>query len=689
MAKRSLKTRHVPETSKVEVGLTSFPAAFPWRLLLQALVLVAAGVWIYAPSLTGSGLWDDDVLVTTNFNLHSLHGLYEIWFNVFWTDYWPMSWTLFWVEWHLWGNALLGYHIVTLALHLIDGLLVWRLLGRVGVRWGWLGGLIFVVHPLGVETVAWISETKNTFSVLVFLLAVEAWLDFDEGWRPGYYLSVFLYLVAMLCKSSVIMMPFVLLLYGWWKHGRVGWADLVRVVPYFAIALVLGLISFYMQNRNPASIGANAIPYMTPLHRLVGVGVEVFFYLGKFLAPANLLPIYPRWTLNPPTLLEWLALPALAAIAWIIWRWRGKDWSRHVILGAGFFLLMGLPTFGLATMLYLRISRVADHFVYLPMIGLIGLTVVGLEAVCARLPFLARPVIPLALAAALAVFAWEGHTYAGYFVDQTTLWVYTVQRNPDAWPAQNDLGLDMLNQGKFAEAEAHFREALRVLPDYAEAHNNLGLVYLREGLRGTVPTGRIEQAVPISPGHPSPPVAAPGAEMSQAANEFRQALQIKPNYDDARNNLALALQNSGSSGVIDQYEQSLQARPDDIDTRNDLGLALLQAGRVPEATVQFQQVLKTKPDYIDARNNLGLALLQSGHAPEAIKQFQQALRIKPDFAEAHNNLGLALVQVGRLSEAIGHYKQALHFKPDYTDARNNLFLAQQQAALHVRTSAKK
>jgi tetratricopeptide (TPR) repeat protein len=664
------------------------PASFPWLVLLQISIMVAAAVWIFGPALSGGGLWDDDVLVTTNFNLHSLHGLWEIWVNVFWTDYWPLSWTLFWVEWQLWGNALLGYHIVTLALHLVDGLLVWHLLRRLGVGWAWVGGLIFVVHPLTVETVAWVAETKNTFSVFFFLLSVEAWLDHDEGGRLGYFLSVFFYLTGMLCKSSVIMLPFVLLLYGWWKHGRVGWRDMVKTVPYFAVAVVLGLISFYMQNRNPAKIGANAIPYDTPLHRILGASLEVFFYLGKYLVPTGLLPIYPRWILDQPSWLEWLAPLLLAAAVGLVWHWRRVAWVRLVALGLGFFLLMGLPTFGLVNMLYLRISRVADHLIYLPMIGLIGLTVAGLEAASARLPVVARGAIPLALAVVLVLFAWEGHVYSGYFTDQEKLWVYTVARNPDAWPAQNDLGLDLLNEGHLDEAAVHFREALRIKPDYAEAHNNLGLVYLREGLGAKAPAGRIEAAVPIAPGHPSPPVSPPGGDFALAAAEFRNALQIKPGYDDARNNLALALQHNQDSGAIGQYEETLQAHPDDIDTRNDLGLALLQAARVPEAIAQFQEVLRARPDYIDARNNLGLALLQTARAPEAIKQFQQALRTKPEFAEAHNNLGLALAQTGRLKEAIAQYQLALRYRPDYPDARNNLYLAQQQALRQTAVSKK-
>ena len=345
--------------------------------------------------------------------------------------------------------------------------------------------------------------------------------------------------------------------------------------------------------------------------------------------------------------MEWLAVPLLGGLIGLIWHLRQHDWARHVAFGIGFFLLMGLPTFGLVSMLYMRFSRVADHFVYLPMIGLVGLTVAGLEITFRRAPLFLRPVIPVAITAVLLLYAWDSHTYSARFINQRTLWTYTVAHNPDAWPAQNDLGLDFLNEGNLSEAAIHFRAALRVKPDYAEAHNNLGLVYLREALKAPAPAGRIEAPVPIAPGRPAPPVSPPGGEMAEAATEFRTALQIKPDYTDASGNLAIALQHNQEPGVIGQYKEALQNKPDDVDTRNDLGLALLQAGRMPEAMTQFQQVLQARPGYIDARNNLGLALLRTGHPADAIGQFQQALRIKPDFAEAHNNLGLALVQVGQ------------------------------------------
>ncbi len=216
--------------------------------ILPALAIVAAALFIYAPALNGAWLWDDNLLIFSNARLHSLTGLGKIWFAAPTTDYWPLTWTLLWLEWHLWGDAQLGYHLVTLALHVASAFLIWRILARLGLRRGWIGALLFTVHPLAVESVAWISEIKNTLSLPLFLLAFEAWLDAEEK-RPGAYpRSVALYLLAMLAKTSTVMLPLVLALYCWWKRDRITRAEWLRLVPYIAVALMLGAVTLHFQN---------------------------------------------------------------------------------------------------------------------------------------------------------------------------------------------------------------------------------------------------------------------------------------------------------------------------------------------------------------------------------------------------------------------------------------------------------
>jgi len=278
-----------------------------------------------------------------------------------------------------------------------------------------------------VESVAWISEIKNTFSTPFFLLSLDAYIDADQGRKGAGLRSFLFYLLGMLSKSSGIMLPFVLLLYSWWRHGRVGWLEVRKMLPYFALALVLGFVTLHFQTIHYEE--ADVVKHRGIISRVVGASVAIFFYIGKFLLPINLIPIYPRWSLDPPSLQQLLTLPLLMLTLGALWL-RRKTWGRHAILGIGFFLLNLLPVIGLCRMTWMNISWVADHLVYLPMIGLIGLAVAGLEAMARRLGQVARPCLIIAMIALPILLACESHGYAGKFVSIEMLQTLKVQR---AW----------------------------------------------------------------------------------------------------------------------------------------------------------------------------------------------------------------------------------------------------------------
>ena len=321
-------------TKAVEAGgnFTIKLASIRWKTVLQALVIVAAGLWIYWPALDGDWFFDDNTLIATNSNLRSLQGLWQIWSAP--TNYYlPLTSTLLWIEWQLWGNEPLGYHLCNLALHILSGFLIWRLFNRLGLRWGWFGGFLFVIHPLAVESVAWVSEIKNTLSLPLFLLSFDAWLDAEEK-KSSYLRSVFFYCAAMLAKTSTIMLPLVLLLYCWWKRGRVTRQELIQTIPYFFIAVVLGLATVLLQSQEQ---GAEFGGFAT---RLIGAESAIFFYLGKFIFPATLMPIYPRWNLDTPSFLQVMALPTLVVLLFGFWTQR-KGWGRIWI-----WLLFAQPAAG-------------------------------------------------------------------------------------------------------------------------------------------------------------------------------------------------------------------------------------------------------------------------------------------------------------------------------------------------------
>jgi tetratricopeptide (TPR) repeat protein len=686
MAKRSKKKRAsprnqppkpklAPQLAASQEILPAPPSPIRGRTLVQALVMVAATLWIYGPALHGAWLWDDDVLVTDNFSLRSLGGLGHIWFSSPLPD-WPLTSTMLWIEWHLWGNETLGYHLCSLALHICSGLLIWRVFNRLGLRLGWLGGLLFVIHPLAVESVAWISEIKNTLSLPFFLLSFDAWLDAEEKKPSGYLRSILYFLAAMLAKTSTVMLPLVILLYCWWKRGRVTRQEIKRVFPHFAVALVLGLVSVYFQNTkqdyDPVELGG----FVT---RSIGAGTALFFYLEKFILPIELLPIYPKWSLDPPSLLQALTIPALAGLLLGLWTQR-KGWGRHALFGLGFFVLNLLPVLGLVKMQYLSISWVADHLVYLPIIGLIGLTVAGLGQIERQLPKFTRPYAIGTVAGVMALLAWESRSYASLFVNQETLWTYTLQHNPQAWEAHGNLGAILMQTGRLPEAEQQFEEALKIKPDILQVHNNLGVVMAQTG-RTAKAVEQFDLALKINPydveAHNNLGLAmAQTGRMADAIKQYELALKINPDYALARINLGKAFLKEGQADEATvQFEWALKIDPNLNEAYYNLGTILMQAGRLPEAEQQFEQALKRNLDNAEAHYNLGVALMMTGSVPEALEQFEQAVKLNPYDAVAHNDLGIALKQTGRIPEAVEQFEQALKINPNYAKAHYNLGIA--------------
>lgn len=648
-----------------------------WRVwLLPAVLIVLAGCWVFSPAIHGDWLWDDHREILEARDVRDPAGLGRIWFAPSSPDYFPLKTTVQWLQWRLWGDHLTtGYHLTSLGLHLLSALLVWRLLRKLGLRLAWLGGLLFAVHPVTVESVAWIAELKNTLSLPPLLLAMCAYLDYDERRRmKDYLVALLLFLAAMLCKSSVVMFPVVILLHAWWKRGRIAARDLRASAAFFAVALVLGMVTVWFQHQR--SIGAGELPVGGLMSRLAGGGLAVTFYFSKCVLPVGLLPIYPRWAVNPPSPLQFLPWVAIGAV--LCWLWsRRVAWGRHALLGFGFFLVNLAPVLGLIKMSYLYISWVADHFVYLPLIGVIGLAVAGAEAVLDALAASQRVYAYGAVAAVCAVLAVASHRYAGIFRNEEVLWTYTVQHNPDALVARNNLAKVLVESGRSRESIAHYEAALRIDPRNPEAHANLGNVLIQSG-RLAEGIAHEEDALRWKPNDAAiyanlGNALVQAGRSAEAIARYQQALQIDLRNPLTRTNLGNALLQAGRAAeAIAQFEQAVALKPDYADAHSGLGNALAQTGRATEAIQHYEAALRLKPDDATAHYNLAYTLALANRTPESIGHYEAALRIKPDFAEAHNNLGSALLQVGRLPEAVDHLERAVQIRPDYAEACANL-----------------
>jgi tetratricopeptide (TPR) repeat protein len=610
--------------------------------VLQALIIAALVVWIYLPALHGDWLWDDGPLVADNAVVHDPSGLWKIWFEPGGLiDYQPLKVSVVWLQWRLWGADTLGYHLTNVVLHILSALLVWRLLGKFGLRLAWLGGLIFAIHPAQVESVAWIAELKNTLSLTPCLLAMCAWIDFDErGKRRDYFLALGLFLVAMLCKPTMVMFPVVILLYVWWKRGRIAWHDVRASTPFFVVSLALGLVTVWFLHHH--AIGDEPIPMGGFFSRLACAGLALSFYFSTCFLPVGLLPIYPKWVIDPPTPAQFLPWPILLAA--IFWLWAKREsWGRHALLGIGFFLINLAPFVGFNVASYMKSTWVMDHILYLPIIGWIGLVVAALGRMEERVSGPTRSCGIGLAAVAMVLLAWLSHADAGVYINSETLWNHTIEHTPGSAIAHNYLGLALLQSGREPEAIGEFKEALRLDPDYFEALNNLGNSLLR--------TGRV----------------------AEAQARFEQALRLKPDNAETLNNLGNIFYQTGRfPEAIKNFGQALQIKPDNDVARYNMANALVATNRLPEAIAQYEEVLRLKPGFAEAHGNLGAALQQAGRLPEAMEQYGQALQLQPDNADAHYNLGLIFSRMGRTSDAMTQFEAVLRLKPDDADARNNL-----------------
>ncbi|MBI3324760.1 MAG: tetratricopeptide repeat protein [Candidatus Omnitrophica bacterium] len=612
----------------------------------------------YLPAMAGGYIWDDDVHVTHNPTLKSLAGLEKIWMDpTILPQYYPLVFTSFWIEYRLWQLQPLGYHVVNVALHALNAILLWLVLRRLRVPGAWLAGAVFALHPVHVESVAWIAERKNVLSGALYLSALLSYLRFvdvdagsdrllsREGPRPWriYALAFSLYLGALLSKTVTCTLPAALLLILWWKRGRLGRSEILPVVPMLLVGAAMGLMTAWLEKHRAGAQGPEWA--LSAVERCLIAGRAVWFYAGKLVWPRSLMFIYPRWRLEPASLFQWLYPAAAVALVLALWALR-KQIGRAPPAAALFFAGTLAPALGFFDVYPMRYSFVADHFQYLASMGPIALFGAGVSSLLRRLHAPMRLIGSLATTALLAALGGLTWRQGTMYRDPETLWRHTLRRNPSGWMAHHNLGSVLLEQHKLDEARAEFLETLRLKPDYGVAHNNLGIILYQEG------------------------------KFPEAMAEYRRALQLQPDYAVASYNLGRLLADQGKfSEAVTQYTEALRLQPDFPEALNGCGVALALAGKLSEALALFAEALRLEPDYAEAHSNAGLALALQGKPEAAIRHYTEAIRLKPDYAEAHYNLGRALAAQGKLEEAISRYTQALRLAPDHPVAHNSLGLA--------------
>jgi tetratricopeptide (TPR) repeat protein len=699
------------------------PPVLRWPTVWLCALIFFTTFVVYHPALHGDFVWDDDGHVTRP-DLQSLAGLGRIWFEVGATQqYYPVLHSAFWLEHRLWGDSAFGYHLLNVLLHATAACLFAFVLRQV---WApdvaastraptnhplagpeWFAAGLFALHPVCVESVAWISEQKNTLSTVFYLLAALAYLRFDAGGqsaatggavlRPApvgpshrafdsrsglrdrrsnqetataraeasrhspafcYALATALFLLALLTKTVTATLPAALLIVAWWRRGRLEWRrDVLPLLPWFVLSIASGVVTARFERE---LIGANGADFaLSAPERCLLAGRVFWFYLGKLIWPANLVFIYPHWMVDASQWGQWLFLAA--AVAWFgslvfvatsvsertpLAHARGywRKGARDVLAA---FLLFGgtlFPVLGFFDVYPFRFSYVADHFQYLASVPIFALAAAGL--VRARDRFLRRagPRVRTDVAAAVTPPVSRATTAAAEQHGPATPLVIRYAGSGVIFVLLVTLGtLTWRQAGMYRDAFTLYETTLARNPAAWMAHNNLAILLTN--------AGRTEEAI----------------------QHYETALKLRPVFPQAENNLGDALVRLNRvEEAIPHFERAAQLEPRYAVAHRNLGMALAMTGRTAEAVAHFARAVQIQPTYAEAEFYWAVALLQSGHFPEAVPHFERAIALAPGMADYHNTYGEALARAGRFDAAVAQYEAALHVDGSQAEVHRNL-----------------
>jgi tetratricopeptide (TPR) repeat protein len=606
------------------------------------------------------------------------------------TDHWhPLTWLTHMADCQVYGLWAGGHHLTNVALQALAAALLFLALREMtGSLWrSAFVAAVFAIHPLRAESVAWIAERKDVLSGVFFMLTLWAYGRYAHQPSRGRYAAVALwYALGLLCKNTLVTLPFVLLLLDRWPlhrmtpvgagGGKAGATRLFGVfgglvkekIPLFALSVGSCVVTVSGQRNFQPLVASDQISF---LERLGNAVLSYGVYLRQMVFPTGLANpcIYPRG--GQPFWMVALAFVLLAAISISVVAYRKR--RPYLLVGWLWYLGILVPVIGIVQISY---HAHADRYTYLPGIGLVlaGTWAVGDWSLGWKQRRAVLGGVMAAVIGILIVCAWK---QTGYWKSGETWWTHTLDCTTGNYIAQNNLGVVLLQKGKVNEATSRYQKALEIKPDFAEAHNNLGVVLFKEGRRDEAIT-QFREALQIDP-HYAPACNNAGNALLKQGNVddaipyLRKALRFQPDFVEAHNNLGNALLQKGRvDEAITQFQKAAQITPENMEAHCSLGTALLQKGRLDEAITQFQEALQIDPHYAPAYNNAGNALLKMGRVDDAIACFQKALQINPGCADAHVNIGNALVQTGKMAEAISHYQKALQIKPADSATQNNL-----------------
>jgi tetratricopeptide (TPR) repeat protein len=471
------------------------------------------------------------------------------------------------------------------------------ILRSLAIPGAWFVAAIFALHPVQVESVAWITELKNTLSGVFFLSTIITYLKFDrEGKKKFYTIAIGLFILGLTAKSVIATLPMLLLVIFWWKRGKIGWkTDVIPLLPFFVVGIAYGLFTAWVERKY---IGAEGSAFtFTIIERCLIAGRAIWFYLNKIFLPVHLIFIYPRWNVSQVVWWHYLFPLATLGLAGVLWLLRNR--SRAPLATFLYFSVTLFPVLGFLNVYPFRFSFVADHFQYLACIGPIALSVAAIQWALGWLPkcrrLFLRPIFYFIVLLSLGALTWQ---QSGTYADAETLYTSTIRKNPDCWMAHNNLGLLLARSGRTGEAIVHYRKALEISPDYAQAHNNLGLLLAQAG------------------------------QTDEAIAHYLDALEINRNFAEVHVNLGILLTNIGRiDEAMEHYKKALEINPNYAKAHNNLGNRLMERGRTDEAMAHYLRALEINPDYGSALKNLAAAFVKKNQPAKAVALLQRALAL--------------------------------------------------------------
>ena len=695
-------------------------AIYRWSAVFLFLITIA----LYVPA-TGNDFvnFDDPDYVTANPQVQAgltLEGVRSAFSTPTASNWHPVTVMSHLVDCQIFGLKPWGHHLTSVLLHALNAMLLFGLLNQMtGARWRSLFvAALFAVHPLRVESVAWVAERKDVLSGLFGLLALIFYARYRlaleespkaEIRRPkastSYGLSLGCFALGLMSKAMLVTWPFVMLLLDYWpleRFKRIRASRLVtEKIPFFVLAAGASVVTFAVQQRE----GAVAAVENLPLGARAGNALISYCrYLGKSFWPSDLAVFYPH-PVHWPLAQLLLAGGLILGISGLLLVLRRR--SPYLLVGWLWFLGTLVPVLGLVQV---GGQSMADRYTYIPQIGILILAVWGAYDLTTRARWL-RVALPIAGSTAIVVCMALTVKQLGYWKDSETLFRHAlavtednfiphlhlgdalnekgqadaaisqyqtaIRLQPDYAKTYNNFGVALARKGQADEAMSQYRTAIRLQPTYADAHNNLGNAFFRKG-QATEAISEYQTSIRLQPDSPEVRnrlgiVLFAKGQLDEAIGQYKATIRLDPRHADAHFNLGIALANKGQmDNAIREFQEAIRLKPDNSSAHYNLGTALGKKGQMDEAIREFREAIRLEPDNAGAHYNLGIALDKKGRKDEAIREFQEAIRLRPDYAIAHNHLGVVLADKGQIEAAISQYEEAVRLKPDYAEAQTNL-----------------